>query len=88
MGYLGIVVLVYLVINVIVASYMKNVAYAKGYDDNAHAFAISFFLGIAGWIYVVALPDLIARDNQEKIIRLLSNGALSGTDGRGDLPEL
>lgn len=88
MDYIWIVLLVYVVVNVIVANYMKNVAYAKGYDDNAHAFAISFIFGIAGWLYVVALPDLIARDNQEKIIRLLSNGSLSGTKDNADLPDL
>lgn len=65
------VLIVYLVINGIIANFMKNVAYAKGYDDNAHAFAMCFWLGIAGWLYVVALPDLVERKNQEEIINLL-----------------
>ena len=58
MKYFVIMAGVYFVINGIVASFMRNVAYAKGYDDNAHAFAMSFWLGVAGWLYVVALPDL------------------------------
>ena len=54
MKYFVIIAGVCFVINGIVASFMRNVAYAKGYDDNAHAFAMSFWLGVAGWLYVVA----------------------------------
>ncbi|MBQ8247524.1 MAG: hypothetical protein IJZ42_10360 [Lachnospiraceae bacterium] len=78
--------IVYLIIDGIIAYYMKQVAYAKGYDDNAHAWAISFWLGLPGWIYVVALPDLIQRKNQEELIKLLSNGNVNSTDD--ELPDL
>lgn len=77
---------VYLIIDAIIAYYMKEVAYAKGYDDNAHAWAMSFWLGLPGWLYVVALPDLIQRKNQEELMKLLSNSNISSTDD--ELPDL
>lgn len=80
-----VLLVVYLIINVIIASYMKQVAYLKGYDDNAHAFALCFWLGLAGWIYVAALPDLIARKNQEAIADLLANNSAQVSE---ELPEL
>lgn len=80
-----VVLVVYLVINGITAYYMKNVAYAKGYDDNAHAFAMCFWLGIVGLLYVVALPDLVQRKNQEEIIALLRKQPLQEDV---ELPEL
>lgn len=79
------VLVVYLIIDGIVASYMKQVAYLKGYDDNAHTFAICFWLGLPGWLYVVALPDLVARKNQETIVKLLANNPTQVSE---ELPEL
>ena len=76
---------VYLVISNIIASYMKQVAYLKGYDDNAHVFAICFWLGLPGWLYVVALPDLVARKNQEAIVELLADNPAQASE---ELPEL
>lgn len=83
-----ILVLVLLIIDVIIANYMKEVAYAKGYDDNAHAFALCFWLGVAGWCYVIALPDLIVRKNQEELIKLLSGGNSNLQYDNSDLPDL
>lgn len=85
-----IIAAVYLVINGIVAYHMKNVAYSKGYDDDASAWAMSFWLGIPGWLYVLALPDLVARKNQEIIIELLTNGNNNaiGEIEQDELPEL
>jgi len=84
------VAIAYLIINAIVASFMRQAALEKGYDDGAHAWAMSFWLGIAGWIYVVALPDLIARRNQEKIIAYLAKGDLNAENKEEEdrLPEL
>ena len=48
-----VVCICYLINNAIIASFLKNAAYAKGYDDNCHAWAVSFWLGLPGWIYVV-----------------------------------
>lgn len=90
-----ITIIVYFVINLIIANMMKQAAYAKGYDDNAHAWAMTFWFGIIGCIYVAALPDLIARQNQEQIIEKLSGKATpapgdnTGNEGWDDsLPKI
>lgn len=89
MGYLVGITAVYFVVNLIVAEFMKNVAYAKGYDDNAHAFGVAFWLGLPGWLYVVALPDLVARDNQGKILAALGQKNSKSYDESDDqLPTL
>lgn len=62
------VLAVVLGISLLVSHIMQNVAFAKGYDKNAHTFAICFWLGVVGWFYVIALPDLVARKNQEELI--------------------
>ena len=48
--------IIFIVINFIIAKKFENVAYIKGHTD-VHAFAVCFFLGIIGYIYVAALPD-------------------------------
>ena len=60
-----------LIVNIIISAYMGNVAKRKGYGEEAHAFAMCFWLGIAGYLYVVALPDLKQREQLDKIIKLL-----------------
>lgn len=76
-----VILIVLLVINLIGAGKMSDVAYAKGYDDSIHAFAMCFWLGIIGYLYVIALPDIEARRKQDAIIELLKNNT-SGTDRR------
>lgn len=71
-----VVLIVLLVINLIGAGKMSDVAYAKGYDDSIHAFAMCFWLGIIGYLYVIALPDIEARRKQDAIIELLSKNAV------------
>jgi len=65
------IIVVFLCIQALLANFMKEVAYAKGYDDNAHAFAMCFWLGIYGCLYVIALPDLKAQKAQEEIAEVL-----------------
>ena len=62
---------VVLFINYIIANHMKFVATLKGYGDDAHAWAMCFWLGIIGCIYVAALPDKIAQSQNQQIIELL-----------------
>lgn len=89
MEVISVVGFVMLAVNVIFGVFMKNVAFSKGYDDSAHAFAMCFWLGIFGGIYVIALPDLVARKNQEEIISLLeSNGMIGSGVGSEELPPL
>ena len=41
-----------------VALKFEKIAFQKGYDSSIHSFAMCFWLGIVGYLYVIALPDL------------------------------
>ena len=43
-------------INYFIAKSFEAVAFQKGYDTSVHSFAMCFFLGIVGYLYVIALP--------------------------------
>lgn len=72
-GYIILVIVIYLIIGLIIGRMMENVAADKGYGTEAHAFAMCFWLGVIGCIYVAALPDKIQQEQNQKIIKLLSN---------------
>ena len=55
-----------------VARKFEAIAYLKGYGTSYHTFAMCFWLGIVGMIYVLALPNLFESGDREKIIKLLS----------------
>lgn len=78
----GVVIFIFLVIiviNVLIAFYMDEVAKLKGYENAV--FWRCFWLGLPGWLYVVALPDLNLRKSQEQIVKLLeSNTRVSNTE--------
>ena len=67
---LVLILLVAIIINLVFASLMNAIAVNKGYD-NSHTFILVFFFGIFGMLYVIALPDLKARQQREDIITLL-----------------
>lgn len=71
-GYIILVIVIYLVIGFIIGRMMENVAADKGYGTEAHAFAMCFWLGVIGCIYVAALPDKIQQEQNQQIIQLLS----------------
>lgn len=52
------------------ASLMRKAAAMKGHGDKAHAWAMCFWLGLIGGIYVIALPDLIQQNQNQQIIEL------------------
>ncbi len=62
------------------ASKMADVARAKGYDPAAHHIvALCVWLSIFGYLYVIALPDLVLRAQneqsllaQQQMVQLLS----------------
>ncbi|PWL69970.1 MAG: hypothetical protein DBY23_05710 [Bacillota bacterium] len=64
-----------LLVQFIFANFMRKVAVRKGYGDDAHAWAMCFWLGIAGGIYVMALPDLIQQSQNQQMIELLKDVA-------------
>ena len=44
-----------------VALKFEAIAFAEGYGKNVHALAMCFWLGIVGYLYVIALSDLTLR---------------------------
>lgn len=49
-----------LIINFVIAKKFEEIAFDKGYTEEKHTFALCFWLGIIGYIYVAALPDIRA----------------------------
>lgn len=94
MEYIVVGIIIWFIIWGIVASFMNQVVYEKGYDSEAHAFAMCFWLGILGCLYVIALPDKNLKKQNEKIISLLKekNNKIESTqiqpDNYDDLPSL
>ena len=70
MGWIIVVALIAIVINLLFASLMNAVAVSKGYE-NSHAFALVALFGVFGMLYVIALPDLKARQQREDILVVL-----------------
>jgi hypothetical protein len=56
-----------LAINLMFAYKFEDIAFKKGYDSSIHSFALCFWFGIIGFIYVAALPDLNNRNNTKKV---------------------
>ncbi len=48
---------VLLVVQVAVAVKFSDIACEKGHGKESHSFAMCFWLGIIGYLYVIALPD-------------------------------
>ena len=69
-------ILVAVLINAAIAFFMESAAIQKGHGKEAHAFAMCFWLGIFGCLYVIALPDLKQQKKLNKIVELLSNQTL------------
>lgn len=56
--FFGFVFLIILISIKIYISYkFEQIAFEKGYDNTSHSFAMCFWLGIIGYLYVIALPD-------------------------------
>ena len=62
--------LIAILINWVFAVLMNLVAISKGHE-NSHAFVLVFVFGVFGMLYVVALPDLKARQQREDILEVL-----------------
>ncbi|MDO4608607.1 MAG: hypothetical protein Q4B40_05400 [Clostridia bacterium] len=67
-------VIIYVIISALCASLMRNAAIQKGYGDDIHAWAVCFWLGIFGYLYIIALPDKIAQSQNQQIIETLRKG--------------
>lgn len=69
-----IIVVVLLIINGFCAYLMKQSAVMKGYGEDCHIWAICFWCGLFGYLYVISLPDKIQQSQNQQIIELLSRG--------------
>lgn len=72
MGVAGyfIIALIAISINILFAALMNSVAVNKGYEDS-RAFTLVFFFGVFGMLYVIALPDMKAREQMEDILTVM-----------------
>ena len=53
-----VLIVVFLLINLALADKFTDIAIQKGQKEHSRAvYAMCFFLGIAGYLYVIALPD-------------------------------
>ena len=52
----------------------------KGYGTEIHSFAMCFWLGVIGCLYVIALPDL----KREALIISLASGSNSNNEAEED----
>ena len=69
--------LICIFVNLMFASLMNNIAISKGYE-NSNAFILVFLFGIFGMLYVIALPDLKARQQREDLIAILLSNDQGG----------
>lgn len=65
------VCVVILTIRYIVAKKFEAIAFQKGYDKSIHSYAMCFWLGIIGYLYVIALPNL----NSSSISNLITQNS-------------
>ena len=52
-----------LFVQYIVAKKFEEIAKQKGYGEEKHTCAMCFWLGVVGYLYVIALPDLTGARN-------------------------
>lgn len=71
MFYVFIAIVFVLLLNVLCAYFMKKSAAMKGYGEDSHIWAICFWGGLFGTLYVISLPDLSAREQREDILNVL-----------------
>ena len=70
---IGLLILVVIIlIQYMVAKKFEISAFQKGYDEEINSFSMCFFLGIVGYLYVIALPDLNANKTAEEREKLIN----------------
>ena len=65
-------IIIYFIITTVVAFKFDDIAYMKGYGPEKHCFAMCFWLGILGCLYVIALPDRGKRKVQNDTNNLIT----------------
>lgn len=51
------VIVLLILLDVWIAKRFAEFAAEKGYGKEYHVFALCFWLGLVGWLYVIAMPD-------------------------------
>lgn len=64
------ILLIYFLVNLFLASLMNAVVKNKGYE-NSSAFILVLLFGTVGILYVISLPDMKARQQREDILNVL-----------------
>ena len=88
-GFAALAALVYL--NHKIAKSFEQIVFAKGYGTELNAYYMCFWLGIIGYLYVIALPnaklDNITLKQQKRMLELLKNST-STSDEFGNTDEV
>jgi len=86
-GFLGVIGLM-IWVRCVLARRFDRIAKSKGYNDNneENIFIICLFLGLPGYIYVMALPDLV-KENREKeiLIHLMESNNCCSSNRRSTI---
>ena len=80
-----VLVIIYLIVNGILASHASRIAQEKGYEKRKW-FHMCFWLGPVAYIIVAAMPDQVMRENQRQMNLLL--GRLLGDSAEAEQPEI
>lgn len=67
-------ILISIIVWAVIAWSMFDIAYQKGHLKKS-VFLLTFFLGFAGILYTILLPDLVRRKQNEDLIAALRRGA-------------
>ena len=59
-----VIIAAWIFLSYIISKKFEKIAFDKGYDVSIHSFAMCFWLGIIGYLYVIALPIKIAGKSQ------------------------
>lgn len=51
---------------------MNNIKTMKGYGDEVSVVALCLLCGIVGYLYVISLPDKIQQQQNQEIIKILT----------------
>lgn len=89
---LGLAIFVALIfVNHKIAKAFEQIVFAKGYGTELNAYYMCFWLGIVGYLYVIALPnakfDNITLKQQKKMLELLNNSTSHSSDSDSTVKE-
>lgn len=88
-GVLLLPLVVYILVNIIIAKRMEYTAKLKGYESTRDVFWMVFFFNVIGVLYAVALPDLYGRTAPKKnSLAEDEPSSTSSANSHKDLPKI